>query len=89
MNSFASSCKVIMSTIRMNIAYLESQLTMTRIVSQLDEKGSFSIKSIEIEFQDCLEIGSCLEFHRVCDIVGFETLHVSNVRITEFLYIHI
>ena len=60
MNSFASSCKVMMSTIRMNIAYLESQLTMTRIVSQLDKKGSFSIKSIEIEFQGCLEIGSCL-----------------------------
>ena len=49
-NSLASLCKVIVSTIGINIACLESQLTMTRIMSHLNKKRGFSIKSIEIEF---------------------------------------
>ena len=52
-NSLASLCKVIVSTIGINIACLESQLTMTRIMSHLDKKRGFSIKSIEIEFHSC------------------------------------
>ena len=55
-NSLASLCEVMVSTIRMNIACLESQLMITRIISHLDEKRSFSIKSIEIEFQNYLGI---------------------------------
>jgi len=33
---------------------------MTKIVLNLENDGSFLIKSIEIEFHGCSEIGSCL-----------------------------
>ena len=33
---------------------------MTKIVSNLENDRSFSIKSIEIEFHGCSGIGSCL-----------------------------
>ena len=33
---------------------------MTRIVSKLENDGSFSIKSIEVEFHGYSEIESCL-----------------------------
>ena len=33
---------------------------MTKIVSNLENDRSFSMKSIEMEFHDCSEIGSCL-----------------------------
>jgi len=33
---------------------------MTKIVSNLEDDGSFLIKSIEIEFHGHSEIGSCL-----------------------------
>ena len=33
---------------------------MTKIVSNSENDGSFSIKSIEIKFHDCSGIGSCL-----------------------------
>jgi len=42
------------------IACLISQLTMTKIVSNLKNDGSFLMKSIEMEFHGCLEIGSSL-----------------------------
>ena len=44
----------------MKIAYLVSWLTMTKIVSKLEDNGSFLMKSIKIEFHGCLGIGSCL-----------------------------
>ena len=59
MNSFVSSCEVIVSTIKMNMVCLESQLTMTKIVLQLDKMESLSIKFMKIEFQGHLEIRSC------------------------------
>jgi len=37
------------STAKTNMAYLESLLTITRIILHLDEEGSFAMKSIEIE----------------------------------------
>jgi len=40
------------------IAYLVSRLIITRIVSNLENDRSFSIKSIKIKFQRCLEIKS-------------------------------
>ena len=46
-------------TVGTNMACLESQLTMIRIMSKLDEKDSFFIKSIEIKFQSYLGIRSC------------------------------
>ena len=33
---------------------------MTNIVSNLEDDGSFSMKSIEMEFHGCLGIVSCL-----------------------------
>ena len=50
MNSFSSLYKVMVSTVTANITCLDSQLTITRIVLQLNEKKSFSIKFIEIKF---------------------------------------
>ena len=44
----------------MNIAYLVSQLTMIKIVSNPENNRSFPMKSIEMEFYGHLEIGSCL-----------------------------
>jgi len=49
-NSLASSAEVIVLDVRMKIACLESQLTIIRIVSKLEENESFSMKSINIEF---------------------------------------
>jgi len=43
----------------MNMACFDSQSTITRIVSKPEEKGSFSMKSIEIEFHGCSGIESC------------------------------
>jgi len=43
----------------MNIACFNRQSTMTRIMSKLEEEGSFLIKSIEIKFHRCSGIGSC------------------------------
>jgi len=51
---------VIVSWAEIKIACLVSQLTITKIVSNLENDGSFLMKSIEIEFHSCSEIGSCL-----------------------------
>jgi len=58
--STSKGIKDIVSTVEMNIACLNSQLTMTRIVSKLDKKNSFSMKSMEIEYYRYLVIRSCL-----------------------------
>ena len=44
----------------MKIACLVSQLTMTKIMSNPENDGSFSINFIEIEFHDCSGIESYL-----------------------------
>jgi len=41
------------------MACFNSRSTITRMVSKLEEEGSFSMKSIEIEFQGRSGIGSC------------------------------
>jgi len=41
------------------MACFDSQSTITRMVLKLEEEGSFSIKSIEIEFHRRSGIGSC------------------------------
>jgi len=43
----------------MNMACFDRQSTITRIVSKPEEEGSFSIKSIEIEFHGRSGIESC------------------------------
>jgi len=42
------------------ITCLVSQLIMIKIVSNLENNGSFLMKSIEMEFYGCLGMGSCL-----------------------------
>ena len=42
------------------IAYLVSQSAMTKMVSNLEDDGSFLIKSIEMEFHGRSGMGSCL-----------------------------
>ena len=60
MNRCAKSADVMVSWAGIKIACLVSQSTMTKIVSNLEDDGSFLMKSIEIEFHGCLGIGSCL-----------------------------
>ena len=57
-NRHASSTEVMVSWVGMNIACFDSRSTMTRIVSNPEEEGSFSMKSIEIEFHGRSGIGS-------------------------------
>ena len=60
MNSCASCMEVIVSKVGMKIPCLERQSTMTRMDVKLEDGGSFSMKSIDIEFQGFLGIRSCL-----------------------------
>ena len=57
--SLASSADVMVSCVRMKMLCFESQSTMTRMVSKPEDGGSFSMKSIEMEFQGCSGIGNC------------------------------
>jgi len=50
--------------VEIKITYLVSQSTMTKIVSNLEDNKSFSMKSIEMEFY---------EIHKTCDIVAWIT----------------
>ena len=59
MKSLASSVDVMVLCVRMRMLCFESRSTMTRMVLKLEDGGSFSIKSIEMEFQGCSGIGSC------------------------------
>ena len=49
-NSFASIRAVMVLTVRMNNDCLVKRSTMTRIVSNPEDRGSFSMKSMEMEF---------------------------------------
>ncbi len=60
MNRCAKSMDVMVLWAGIKIACLVSQSTMTKIVSNLEDDRSFSIKSIEMEFHSYSEIGSCL-----------------------------
>ena len=40
--------------------YLVSWSIITKMVSNLENDGSFSMKSIEMEFHGCSGMGSCL-----------------------------
>ena len=60
MNRHAKFADMIVLSTGIKIVCLVRQLTITKIVSNLEDDKSFLIKSIEIEFYGCLEIGSCL-----------------------------
>jgi len=60
MNRCAKSKDVMVSWAEIKIAYLMSWSTMTKIVSKMEDDGSFLMKSIEIEFHSHLGIESCL-----------------------------
>ena len=59
-NSWASIGAVMVSTVRTNMDCLVSQSSMTRMVSYPEDEGSFSMKSMEMEFQGNSGTGSCL-----------------------------
>ena len=61
MNSWASMGAVMVSTVGMNMNCLVSRSTMTRMVSYLEDGGSFLMKSMEMEFQGNSGTGSCLK----------------------------
>ena len=60
MNRHTKFVDVMVSWAGIKIACLVSQLTMTKIVSNLEDNRSFLMKSIEMEFYGCSEMGSCL-----------------------------
>ena len=55
-----------MSWIEIKITFLVSWLTITKIISNLENNKSILIKSIEMEFDGYLGIESCLSC-RACD----------------------
>ena len=55
------SCEVMVFIVKIIMAYLESQSTITRIVLKPDKEGSFLMKSMEIKLHWCSEIKSCLK----------------------------
>ena len=58
-NSLASLVEVMVSCVRMKMLCFDSQSMMTRIVLKQEDRGSFSMKSMEMEFQGCSGIGGC------------------------------
>ena len=70
MKSLGSSAEV-MVCVRIKMLCFDSQSMMTRIVSKLEDRGSFSMKSMEMEFQGWCEIrrsGVASEVYSVGDI---------------------
>ena len=59
MKSLASSVEVMVLCVGMKMLWFNSQSMMTRMVSKLQDEGSFLMKSMEVEFQGCSRIGSC------------------------------
>ena len=57
--SLASSVEVMVSCVGMNMLCFDSRSMMTRMVSKPEDRGSFSMKSMEMEFQGHSRIGSC------------------------------
>ena len=59
-NSWASIGAVMVSTVGINRDCFVSRSTMMRMVSYPEDGGSFSMKSMEMEFQGNSGTGSCL-----------------------------
>ena len=60
MNRHAKSMDIMVLWAETKITCLVSWSTITKIVLNLENNGSFSMKSIEMEFYSYLGIGSCL-----------------------------
>ena len=76
MTNLASIGAVMVSIFGMKIDCLESQLTIMRMVLCLEDRGSFLMKSMEMEFQGCLGTGSCLRSPYGQCLCGFEHMQV-------------
>ena len=59
-NSFVRSAEVMVLWVGMNIACFVRRSTTTRTAVCPDDFGNCFMKSIDIEFQGCSGIGSCL-----------------------------
>jgi len=59
-NSFTSSRLVMVSCVGMKMDCFESWSMTTRMAVKLDDVGSCSMKSMEMEFQGFSRMGSCL-----------------------------
>jgi len=62
------------------MACFDSRSTITRIVSKPEEEGSFSMKSIEIEFHGRSGIGSCWR-----DPYGLWCCGLDHIQVTQDL----
>jgi len=60
MNRCAKSMDMMVLWVEIKITCLVSWLAMTKIVSNPEDDGSFSMKSIEMEFHGHSGMGSCL-----------------------------
>ena len=58
-NSLANIGDVMVSTVRIKIDCLVRRSMMTNIMSELLDKGNFSMKSMDMEFHGLMGIGSC------------------------------
>ena len=63
-DSLASIRDVMVSTVGIKINCLVRQSTMTNIISEPSDGGSFLMKSMDIEFQGLSGIGSCFRIHK-------------------------
>ena len=59
MKSLASSAEVMVLCVRMKMLCFDSRSTMTRMVSKPEDRGSFLMKYMEMEFQGHSGIESC------------------------------
>ena len=59
MKSLANSVEVIVLCVGMKMLCFDTRSTMTRMVSKPEDGGSFSMKSMEMEFQGHSGIRSC------------------------------
>ena len=87
MNSFVRLAKVTVLWVGMNIACFVRWSTTTKIVVYPDDFGSCSMKSMDIEFQGCSGIGSCLSKpygQWGCDLEHIQVIQDLQKSVTKF-----
>ena len=87
MNSFVRLAKVTVLWVGMNIACFVRRSTTTKIVVYPDDFGSCSMKSMDIEFQGCSGIGSCLSKpygQWGCDLENIQVIQDLQKSVTKF-----
>ena len=80
MDRHVKSTDVMVLWVGIKIACLISQLTITKIVSNLENNRSFLMKSIEMEFHSHSGIGSCLK-----DSQGLSHCDLDCIQVTQDL----